>query len=47
LCSGLSPQQIAALANLAGGMVCEHSGVVSVNRLELLEEALKLKEFHD
>ena len=47
LCSGLSPQQIAALANLAGGMVCEHSGVVSVNRLELLDEALKLKEFHD
>jgi rfaE bifunctional protein kinase chain/domain len=47
LCSGLSSQQIAALANLAGGMVCEHSGVVSVNRLELLNEANKLKAFHD
>ncbi|MFM7663859.1 MAG: PfkB family carbohydrate kinase, partial [Bacteroidota bacterium] len=47
LCSGLSSQQVAALANLAGGMVCEHSGVVSVNRLELLNEANKLKEFHD
>jgi rfaE bifunctional protein kinase chain/domain len=47
LCSGLSMKQVAALANLAGGMVCEHSGVVSVNRLELLDEAIKLKEFHE
>lgn len=47
LCSGLTPKQVAALSNLAGGMVCEHSGVVSVNRTELLEEALKLKEFHE
>lgn len=47
LCSGLSSKQVAALANLAGGMVCEHSGVVSVNRMELLDEAKKLIEFHD
>ena len=47
LCSGLNLQQIAALANLAGGMVCEHSGVVSVNGEELLEEAKKLQHFNE
>lgn len=41
-CSGLNPAQMAALANLAGGMVCEHSGVVSVNKEELFLEAVKL-----
>jgi D-glycero-beta-D-manno-heptose-7-phosphate kinase len=32
----------AAMANLAGGLVCEQIGVVPVNKEKLLEEALKL-----
>ncbi|MFM8596244.1 MAG: bifunctional heptose 7-phosphate kinase/heptose 1-phosphate adenyltransferase [Flavobacteriales bacterium] len=36
-----SAQQIAAIANLAGGLVCESPGVVSVNKELLLEEALQ------
>lgn len=32
----------AALSNLAGGLVCEHVGVVPVNRERLLTEALEL-----
>lgn len=47
LCCGLTPGQMGALANLAGGLVCEHSGVVSVNKVELLEEALRLPQFHE
>jgi rfaE bifunctional protein kinase chain/domain len=38
---GLSPQQIAALSNLGGGLVCQHVGVVPINKQELLEEASK------
>jgi len=34
---------IAELANLAGGLVCEHLGVVSIDRNHLLEEAIKHK----
>jgi rfaE bifunctional protein kinase chain/domain len=34
---------IAELSNLAGGLVCEHLGVVSVDREELLSEAKKHK----
>ncbi|MFM6945716.1 MAG: bifunctional heptose 7-phosphate kinase/heptose 1-phosphate adenyltransferase [Flavobacteriales bacterium] len=34
-------QQIAAIANLAGGLVCESPGVVSINKKHLLEEALQ------
>jgi len=41
LICGASPQQIAALANLAGGLVCESPGVVSINKQLLLEEALQ------
>jgi D-glycero-beta-D-manno-heptose-7-phosphate kinase len=41
LIAGASPQQIAALANLAGGLVCESPGVVSINKQLLLEEALQ------
>ncbi|MCA6074244.1 bifunctional heptose 7-phosphate kinase/heptose 1-phosphate adenyltransferase [Fulvivirga sedimenti] len=37
-----SPSIVAALSNLAGGLVCEHSGVVPINREDLLQEALKL-----
>jgi bifunctional ADP-heptose synthase (sugar kinase/adenylyltransferase) len=39
LALGLSPQFIAGLSNLAGGLVCEHIGVVPVNREQLLKEA--------
>jgi rfaE bifunctional protein kinase chain/domain len=35
---GLSPQKAAAIANLAGGLVCEHVGVVPINREDLMEE---------
>jgi rfaE bifunctional protein kinase chain/domain len=42
LICGASPSLIAALANLAGGLVCESPGVVSINKEKLLEEALQL-----
>ncbi|MEY5133246.1 MAG: hypothetical protein RLZZ198_1250 [Bacteroidota bacterium] len=42
LIAGLSPTEIAAIANLSGGLVCEHSGVVSVDKVALLNEAQKL-----
>jgi rfaE bifunctional protein kinase chain/domain len=38
----LDPEGIAALSNLAGGLVCEEVGVVPVNRERLLKEALSL-----
>ncbi|MFT4032587.1 MAG: bifunctional ADP-heptose synthase [Siphonobacter sp.] len=38
---GLSPERIAGLSNLGGGLVCEEIGVVPVNKARLLEEALK------
>jgi rfaE bifunctional protein kinase chain/domain len=34
---------LAELANLAGGLVCEHLGVVSIDRNHLIEEAIKHK----
>ena len=37
---GLSPCFTAALSNLGGGLVCEHLGVVSVDKEELLQEAI-------
>ncbi|MFA6924021.1 MAG: bifunctional ADP-heptose synthase [Bacteroidales bacterium] len=33
---------LASLANLAGGIVCEHSGIVPVDKEKFLEEAIKL-----
>ncbi|MFH1120288.1 MAG: bifunctional ADP-heptose synthase [Bacteroidota bacterium] len=44
LCRALntSPFLTASLSNLAGGLVCEHVGVVPVNRDQLLKEALGL-----
>jgi D-glycero-beta-D-manno-heptose-7-phosphate kinase len=39
----LSPINIATLANLAGGMVCEKVGVVPIDKKQLLQEALLLK----
>ena len=42
LACGLKPEEIAALANLAGGLVCEEVGVVPVSREKLLTESLTL-----
>ncbi|MEY4930229.1 MAG: hypothetical protein RI909_953, partial [Bacteroidota bacterium] len=36
----LSPKQIAFLSNLGGGLVCQHVGVVPIDKEELLREAL-------
>jgi len=36
---GLSPYLIAALSNLGGGLVCEHVGVVTIDKQQLLKEA--------
>ena len=41
LAAGQSPEIIAELSNLAGGLVCEEVGVVPVNRGRLMEEAIK------
>ncbi len=38
----LSPKVTAALSNLGGGLVCEHIGVVPIDRNDLLQEANKL-----
>ncbi len=37
----LSPSLIASLSNLGGGLVCQHVGVVPIDREELFSEALK------
>lgn len=37
---GLSSYHIAALSNLGGGLVCEHVGVVTIDRSKLLQEAI-------
>ncbi len=42
LAAGEPPEIIAALSNLAGGLVCEHVGVVPINKEKLLDEALKI-----
>ncbi|MBL7848652.1 MAG: D-glycero-beta-D-manno-heptose-7-phosphate kinase [Cyclobacteriaceae bacterium] len=36
---GLTAEEIAFLSNLGGGLVCQHVGVVPIDRNELLEEA--------
>jgi len=38
----MSPRQIASLSNLGGGLVCQHVGVVPINKEELLLEALEV-----
>ncbi|SMO69482.1 bifunctional heptose 7-phosphate kinase/heptose 1-phosphate adenyltransferase [Solitalea koreensis] len=43
LAAGLNPTRFTALANLAGGLVCEKVGVVPVDKDQLLEEAKKNK----
>lgn len=40
LAGGLPPNRLAALANLAGGLVCEKVGVVPINKEQLLQEAV-------
>ena len=42
LALGMSPEFISALANLAGGLVCEKVGVVPIDKQQLLEEASQL-----
>lgn len=42
LACSLDPEEIAALSNLAGGLVCEEAGVVPVNREKLLKESIDL-----
>ncbi|WPP47957.1 bifunctional heptose 7-phosphate kinase/heptose 1-phosphate adenyltransferase [Catalinimonas niigatensis] len=39
LALGLAPRLLAELANLGGGIVCEYTGVVSIQRERLLQEA--------
>lgn len=39
LAGGMSANEIVAVSNLAGGLVCERAGVVSVNKEQLLQEA--------
>ncbi|TAG54462.1 MAG: D-glycero-beta-D-manno-heptose-7-phosphate kinase [Cytophagales bacterium] len=41
LALGYSPLKVAEMANLAGGLVCEHVGAVSIDKNILIEEALK------
>lgn len=43
LALGLELPQVAAWANLAGGLVCEHVGVVPIDPNELLNEAKRLQ----
>ena len=38
LAVGLDAKRTAALSNLAGGLVCEHVGVVPINKKELAQE---------
>ena len=42
LISGLEPALMAEIANLAGGLVCERVGVISVDKEQLISEAIKL-----
>lgn len=42
LVAGCSPKEIAEIANLSGGLVCEHVGVVPVNKEDLMKEAKKI-----
>jgi bifunctional ADP-heptose synthase (sugar kinase/adenylyltransferase) len=42
LAAGLSPDIMAVLANLAGGLVCEIPGVAPVNKEQLISEMLTL-----
>jgi rfaE bifunctional protein kinase chain/domain len=39
----LPPKLVAVLSNLAGGLVCQHTGVVPIDKEELLKEAISEK----
>ncbi len=39
----LDAKLVASLSNLGGGLVCQHTGVVPINKEELLAEAAKLR----
>ncbi len=39
---GLKPELLARLSNMAGGLVCEHVGVVPIDRNNLMQEAIKM-----
>lgn len=42
LIAGFNVETVAKIANIAGGLVCEKSGVVSIDKMELLNESIKL-----
>ncbi|MEM6766615.1 MAG: D-glycero-beta-D-manno-heptose-7-phosphate kinase [Bacteroidota bacterium] len=44
MAAGMPLPQAVAMANLAGGLVCEEVGVVPVNRVKLMEEVMKLRK---
>ncbi|MDT8308860.1 MAG: bifunctional ADP-heptose synthase [Bacteroidales bacterium] len=41
MAANISPVDAAAIANLAGGLVCEEAGVVPVNKQKLLQEVIE------
>jgi rfaE bifunctional protein kinase chain/domain len=43
LAAGVNIETLAAMANLAGGIVCEYRGVVAIKAHELIDEAKKLE----
>lgn len=43
LAAGMAPHEMANIANLAGGLVCEMSGVVAIDKALLLDEVLNEK----
>lgn len=46
LAAGLNPVEMAQIANLAGGIVCEHSGVVAIDKQILLQEVARVYNGH-
>jgi hypothetical protein len=42
LICGADTKNIAAISNIAGGLVCEQPGVVSIEKEQLLNEVIKL-----
>jgi rfaE bifunctional protein kinase chain/domain len=42
LASGLNAKEVAEIANLSGGLVCELSGVVPIDKTQLIKEVQKL-----
>ena len=39
---GIEPLDMAAIANLAGGLVCEEVGVVPIDKYKLQDEVIRL-----